>query len=52
MSLRARLLAAFAYALLVVIVALEVPLANNLAQRVDAEVEAEAASLAEAYGGA
>ena len=43
MSLRARLLAAFAYALLVVIVALEVPLANNLADRIDAEVRGEAA---------
>jgi sensor histidine kinase regulating citrate/malate metabolism len=47
MSLRARLLAAFTYSLLVVVVALEVPLANNLAQRVDAEVEAEAASQAQ-----
>jgi len=47
MSLRARLLAAFAYSLLVVIVALEVPLANNLAQRVDAEVEAEAGGQAQ-----
>jgi signal transduction histidine kinase len=43
MSLRARLLAAFAYTLLVVIVALEVPLANNLADRIDAEVRGEAA---------
>ena len=43
MSLRARLLAAFAYSLLVVIVALEVPLANNLADRIDAEVRGEAA---------
>ena len=40
MSLRARLLAAFAYSLLVVIVALEVPLASNLCDRVNAEVGA------------
>ena len=37
MSLRARLLAAFAYTLLIVIVALEVPLAANLSDRVNAE---------------
>ena len=43
MSLRARLLAAFAYTLLVVLVALELPLANNLADRIDAEVRGEAA---------
>ncbi|MBM3668247.1 MAG: HAMP domain-containing histidine kinase [Actinobacteria bacterium] len=47
MSLRARLLAAFAYALLVVIVALEVPLASNLDSRVRAEVEADSATQAQ-----
>jgi signal transduction histidine kinase len=47
MSLRARLLAAFAYTLLVVIVALEVPLGRNLSKRVDAEVKADAASQAQ-----
>ena len=44
MSLRTRLLAAFAYALVIVIVALEVPLASNLEDRVNAEVEAESAA--------
>ena len=42
MSLRARLLAAFAYVLVLVIVALLVPLALNLSRRVDAEVRSEA----------
>jgi signal transduction histidine kinase len=46
MSLRLRLLAAFAYVLLLIIVALEVPLALNLARRVDAEVKNNAASQA------
>ena len=43
MSLRLQLLAAFAYVLLLIIVALEVPLALNLARRIDAEVKNEAA---------
>ena len=47
MSLRARLLAAFAYALLVVMVALMVPLATNLDDRVNAEVEADSAAQAQ-----
>ncbi len=47
MSLRARLLAAFAYALLVVMVALMVPLASNLDDRVNAEVEADSAAQAQ-----
>ena len=47
MSLRARLLAAFAYTLLIVIVALEVPLATNLSDRVNAEVEADSAAQAQ-----
>lgn len=47
MSLRARLLAAFAYTLLVVIVALEVPLGINLDKRVNSEVEAESAGQAQ-----
>jgi signal transduction histidine kinase len=47
MSLRARLLAAFAYALLIVIVALEVPLATNLSDRVNAEVKADSAAQAQ-----
>lgn len=42
MSLRTRLLAAFAYVLVLVIVALEVPLALNLSRRVDAEIKSEA----------
>jgi signal transduction histidine kinase len=47
MSLRARLLAAFAYVLLIVIVALEVPLATNLNDRVNAEVQADSAAQAQ-----
>src|SRR3954447_20526696 len=47
MSLRARLLAAFAYTLLVVIVALEVPLSANVSNRVNAEVEADSAAQAQ-----
>jgi signal transduction histidine kinase len=44
LSLRGRLLAAFAYVLVLTIVALEVPLALNISRRVDAEVKSEAAS--------
>jgi signal transduction histidine kinase len=44
--LRTTLLAAFAYVLLLVIVALEVPLVLNLSKRVDAEVKAESAGQA------
>ena len=47
MSLRVRLLAAFAYTLLIVIVALEVPLATNVGDRIDAEVEADSAAQAQ-----
>jgi signal transduction histidine kinase len=46
MSLRVRLLAAFAYVLLLIIVAFEVPLALNLARRVKAEVKNDASSQA------
>ena len=46
MSLRLQLLAAFAYVLVLIIVALEVPLALNLAKRIDAEVKNEAAAQA------
>jgi len=46
MSLRLQLLGAFAYVLLLVIVALEVPLALNLARRIDAEVKNDAAAQA------
>ncbi|HKG43394.1 MAG TPA: response regulator transcription factor [Gaiellaceae bacterium] len=46
MSLRLQLLGAFAYVLLLIIVALEVPLALNLARRIDTEVKNEAASQA------
>jgi signal transduction histidine kinase len=42
-SLRRRLLAAFAYVTVLVLVALLVPLVLNLSRRVDAEVKAEAA---------
>jgi two-component system, OmpR family, sensor kinase len=44
MSLRTRLLAAFAYVLILVIVALEVPLVLNVSRRVDSEVKAQAAA--------
>ena len=47
MSLRTRLIAAFAYVLVLVIVALAVPLSLNLSKRVDAEVKAEAAGQAQ-----
>ena len=46
MTLRNQLLGAFAYVLLLIIVALEVPLALNLARRIDAEVKNEAAGQA------
>jgi signal transduction histidine kinase len=46
-SLRTRLLLALAYVLLLAIVALEVPLAINLRDRVDAEVRSQALSQAE-----
>jgi signal transduction histidine kinase len=46
-SLRTRLLAAFAYTLLVVIVALEVPLSANVSDRVNAEVDADSAAQAQ-----
>jgi two-component system, OmpR family, sensor kinase len=46
-SLRTRLLAAFAYVLVLVIVALEVPLALNLSRRVDAEIRSEARNQAQ-----
>jgi signal transduction histidine kinase len=45
-SLRARLLAAFAYGYLLILVALMVPLALNLARRVDVEVRNDAAGQA------
>jgi signal transduction histidine kinase len=41
-SLRATLLAAFAYVLILVIVALEVPLVTNISKRVDSEIKADA----------
>jgi hypothetical protein len=49
MSLRLRLLAAFAYVLLLIIVAFEVPLALNLARRVKAEVKNDASSQASSW---
>jgi two-component system, OmpR family, sensor kinase len=42
-SLRVTLVAAFAYALLAVLIALELPLILNLSKRIDAEVRAESA---------
>ena len=46
MSLRLQLMGAFAYVLVLILVALEVPLALNLARRIDAEVKNEAAAQA------
>jgi two-component system, OmpR family, sensor kinase len=46
-SVRVWQLAAFAYVLVLMLVALEVPLALNLSKRVDAEVKAEAAGQAQ-----
>jgi two-component system phosphate regulon sensor histidine kinase PhoR len=46
-SLRARLVVAFTYVLVLVIVALCVPLALNLSKRVDAEIRSEAHSQAD-----
>ena len=50
MSLRARLVAAFAYVLVLTIVALLVPLALNLSRRVDAEIRNEAQGQAQLLG--
>ncbi|HEX2090156.1 MAG TPA: HAMP domain-containing sensor histidine kinase [Actinomycetota bacterium] len=50
MKLRTRLLIAFAYILLAVIVALEVPLALNLNRRALAELQAQALAQAQAVG--
>ena len=50
MKLRTRLLIAFAYILLTVIVALEVPLALNLNRRALAELQAQALAQAQAVG--
>jgi two-component system, OmpR family, sensor kinase len=47
MSLRLLLLAAFAYVLVLAILALEVPLALNVSDRINAEVKAQAASEAQ-----
>jgi len=47
MSLRLVLLAAFAYVLLLAILALEVPLALNVSDRINAEVKAQTASEAQ-----
>ena len=46
MSLRLRLLGAFAYGFVLILIALEVPLALNLARRVDAEVRNDASGQA------
>ncbi len=46
MSLRLRLLAGFAYGFILILIALEVPLALNLKRRVDAEVRNDAAGQA------
>jgi signal transduction histidine kinase len=46
-SVRVWQLAAFAYVLILMLIALEVPLALNLSKRVDAEIKAEAANQAQ-----
>jgi signal transduction histidine kinase len=46
-KLRVALLGAFAYVLLVVIIALEVPLVLNISRRVDAEIKAESSGQAQ-----
>lgn len=46
MSLRLQIMGAFAYVLVLILVALEVPLALNLSRRIDAEVKNEAAAQA------
>ena len=50
MSLRLLLLAAFAYVLMLAILALEVPLALNVSDRINAEVKAQSASEAQLVG--
>jgi signal transduction histidine kinase len=52
MSLRLRLLIAFGYVLLFVIIALEVPLTLNFSRRVDSEIKAEASAGAQAVAAA
>ena len=52
MSLRARLVLAFGYVLLFVVIALEVPLALNFSRRVDSEVRSEASTGAQAVAAA
>src|ERR687892_2453 len=47
MSLRVMLLGGFVYALLVVLIALELPLVLNISRRIDAEVKAESAGQAQ-----
>lgn len=52
MSLRARLMLAFGYVLLFVVIALEVPLALNFSRRIDSEVRSEASTGAQAVAAA
>ena len=52
MSLRLKLLAAFAYVLVLVLVALEIPLVLSLSNRVDSEVRSQAASQAQVVAAA
>ena len=51
-SLRLKLLAAFAYVLVLVLVALEIPLVLSLSSRVDSEVRSQAASQAQVVAAA
>ena len=52
MSLRLKLLAAFAYVLVLVLIALEIPLVLSLSSRVDNEVRSQAASQAQVVAAA
>ena len=52
MSLRLKLLAAFAYVLVLVLIALEIPLVLSLSSRVDSEVRSQAASQAQVVAAA
>ncbi len=52
MSLRLKLLAAFAYVLVLVLIALEIPLVLSLSSRVDSEVRSQAAAQAQVVAAA
>jgi hypothetical protein len=51
MSIRLRLIAAFAFVLLLVVLALEVPLALTVRERIESDVESHAAGQAHLIAG-